>query len=366
MPVSHPRAKAFFALYLCAIIYLSLFPGQFQLHPKFDRLIWAPLLGRRGILDFILNIFFYVPLGVSGFLAGRRSFWTGVIVFATGGLLSCTMEWLQLWTPSRFGNLSDLAANTLGTLFGVAVGCAASRKAWQTGTAPSLWRLPSTAWLLLALWLIWQTFPFIPTIALARLIGLRGLLSPWSWLTAAEAFLGFAVLRIALGKSPWLWIAYAALLAQAFLLDRALSPAALLGASLGWSLAKVSGKTGEEWLGLILPVWLVFEELRPFIFSAEKTPFSWLPFASWPPVGTLAYYPTIFGKLFLYLSVIWGLRGRHLGWSLALGIPAVILIAGEWAQQYLPGRTPESTDILLLLAGATLLALCTESKPSQS
>ena len=35
--------------------------------------------------------------------------------------------------------------------------------------------------------------------------------------------------------------------------------------------------------------------------------------------------------------------------------PGVILFAGELAQCYLPGRTPEITDVILLAAGAVLL-----------
>jgi VanZ family protein len=37
--------------------------------------------------------------------------------------------------------------------------------------------------------------------------------------------------------------------------------------------------------------------------------------------------------------------------------PATILAAGEYAQRYLPGRTAEITDLVLLAAGAILLHL---------
>jgi len=44
-------------------------------------------------------------------------------------------------------------------------------------------------------------------------------------------------------------------------------------------------------------------------------------------------------------------------WTWALVVPGAILLAGELAQRYLPGRTPETTDLVLLLAGGVMLCL---------
>jgi VanZ family protein len=359
--VSHPRAKVFFCLYLCAIAYLSLFPGQFELHPKADRLFWTPLDGRRPLVDFVLNILFYIPLGISGFLGLQKRSWGWIVAITVGGLLSWTIEWLQLWTPTRFGNLTDLTANVAGTVVGVGLGYVAVR--WRLlpeSSSTSPWHLSSNGWLLLAIWFLWQMFPFVPAISLRRLTDLPGQFGTWSWLTMVETLVGFAALRFALKNSPWVWIAYASLWAQAFVVERTLSPAALLGASVGWAVAQFSGPSGPRSLGIMLPAWLIFEEFRPFTFSASQQSFSWLPFESWYKMSTLGYYPIIFSKLFLYSAVIWSLRGRDMTWVSAVGIPALILIIGEWAQQYIPGRTPESTDVLVLLAAAVLLAMCGE------
>jgi hypothetical protein len=109
-------------------------------------------------------------------------------------------------------------------------------------------------------------------------------------------------------------------------------------------------------------MWLVVEEFRPFAIAPQMQPFTWAPFQSWYAGSSLGYYQILFGKLFLYLSVVWGLRERSLGLGWAVGIPAVILAAGEWAQQYLVGRTPESTDVVLLAAAAVLLSLSAKTK----
>jgi VanZ family protein len=358
--VSHPRARVFFALYLCATLYLSLYPGDFELYPKAKGLYWADPRGRRQILDAILNVLFYVPLGASGYLALRnwRYGWLAAIV--AGVALSTLIEWLQLWTRFRHGNLNDLAANSLGTALGVLAAYAVTRTSWfhDLADSTSRWRLTPTQSLLVTCWIIWQTFPFIPAISLTRFTSLPALVAPWSWQAVAASFIGFAVLRSAAGPSPWLWIACAALPAQAFLLERSLSAAVICGAALGWTFAKLAGTRVIPWLGVLLPLWLAAEEFRPFSITDHPQAFTWAPFDSWYQVSSLGYYQTIFGKLFLYLAVVWSLKKRPLGWTWAIGIPAVILTVGEWAQRYLEGRTPESTDMVILAAGAVLLALC--------
>ena len=284
-----------------------------------------------------------------------------------GGCFSWTIEWLQLWTVSRYGNLTDLAANSAGTIIGATMGYAAVRGKWfpeglsQT-RATSQWRLPAHGLLFLVVWLLWQTFPMFPVLSLIRLTQIFALMTPWSWRTFVESMLGFATLRLVLGRSPWLWIAIIVVPAQAFLLDRYLSLSILSGAALGGAVAELAGQGARSRLGLILPVWLVFEELRPFSFTQERHTFSWAPFGTWYEGSATSYYPVIFGKLFLYIAVVWGLRERSVGWLWAVFLPGLILAGGEWAQQFIPSRTPESTDVVLLLAGAVLLGLCEKGR----
>jgi hypothetical protein len=115
--------------------------------------------------------------------------------------------------------------------------------------------------------------------------------------------------------------------------------------------------------GPLLLIWLIFEELRPFQFQSPPHPFSWLPFESWF-VGALdSYYGILFGKLFLYTGILWVERHSGIRWIWALFAPAAILAAGESAQRYLPGRTPETTDLVLLASGAVLLYLVEPSEP---
>jgi hypothetical protein len=107
----------------------------------------------------------------------------------------------------------------------------------------------------------------------------------------------------------------------------------------------------------LLLIWLVIEELRPFQFQSPPQPFWWLPFESWFAGARESYYGIFFGKLFLYTAILCVERRSGIRWIWALVAPGVILFAGELTQRYLPGRTPETTDVVLLLAGAVLLNL---------
>jgi VanZ family protein len=316
-------------------------------------------------MDAALNVLFYVPLGAAGLLSLRRRWLGWSLALVVGCCLSGAVEWIQLWSTTRFGTYTDVFTNSAGTVIGAGVAHAAIRWGWFPGRAgadpASRWRLDSHAAPLLGSWIVWQMFPFIPAISLPRLLGLPGLIAPWSWTTLVECLLGFAVLRVSMGRTHWLWVAYAALPAQAFLVNRTLSLAAMSGAALGW----IGTEWGQSWvrskLGWVLPAWLVIEELRPFVLT-QKQAFVWGPFQTWYDGYAGSYYALVFGKLFLYIAVVWSQRERGAGWARAVAVPAVIVVIGEWAQQYLQGRTPESTELVLVLAAGTLMALCSERR----
>jgi VanZ family protein len=318
-------------------------------------------------MDAALNLFFYTPLGFAGFLAIRHGWLGWLLAIAAGSGLSWGIEWLQLWSVSRYGNLTDLTFNVAGTLAGASAAFVATRWHWfphglTPGGTTSRWRLTSVGVLFLAVWMSWQMFPFIPALSLGRLTDFVTLLAPWSWRGFVEALAGFGVLRFAAGRSPWLWFALAAVPAQAFLLDRAFAGSTLCGAGLGWAVAELAGAAGIRWMAIGLPTWLLFEELRPFSFTRDANPYHWAPFETWYEVSGETYYPVIFGKLFLDLAVIWVLRKRNGSWVWSAGVPGAILAGGEWMQQHIPGRTPESTDLVLLVAAAVLLTLTVRSE----
>ena len=79
------------------------------------------------IKDFILNIFFFVPLGslimLIVFLRGIRLPVTGsaVTIIMACGLLSLSIEITQLYMPDRFASIMDVISNMLGAGFGIMI-----------------------------------------------------------------------------------------------------------------------------------------------------------------------------------------------------------------------------------------------------
>jgi VanZ family protein len=289
------RATLFLVLYLAAILYLSLHPWQFVPHPGIRALIWLPLVTRGAILDAFLNVVFYMPLGAAAFVSLRRGPIAFIAALAFGTLVSFGVELAQLSIPSRSGNLTDLACNSAGTLLGIAVAIVATSP--PVASRLRVQRLPSV--LLFGLWAIWQAFLFLPRYGPA--------------IDISHVIVGLAVLALVFARSN----------------IRAATP--------------------------LLLIWLAVEELRPFQFRGPPQPFWWLPFESWFVGAADSYYGSFFGKLFFYTAILYVERRSGMRWIWALAAPAAILAAGEFAQTYLPGRTPEITDVVLLAAGAVLL-----------
>jgi VanZ family protein len=296
------RAALFLLLYLAGILYLSLYPWRFVLHHGPRTLIWAPLTARRAILDAFLNVVFYIPMGAAAFAACRRGMGAILAALAFGTLVSFTVEWAQLSIPTRSGNLTDLICNSAGTLLGIALVMVAT----SPPLAARLDVLYSPSVLLIGLWAVWQAFLFLPRYGPA--------------IDVSHVVVGLVVL--ALGVFRWQ--------------IRAAAP--------------------------LLLIWLAIEELRPFQFRGPAQHFSWLPFESWFVGAVDSYYGTFLGKLFLYTAILWVQRKSGIRWIWALLAPGAILAAGEFAQRYLPGRTPEITDLVLLAAGAVLLGLTSNNK----
>jgi len=292
------RAALFLLLYLAAILYLSLYPWRFVPYRGTRTFYWVPLVSRGVVLDAFLNVVFYMPLGAAGFLSIRRKGAVAVAAaLAFGTLVSFTVEWAQLYIPGRFSSWNDLLCNSAGAWLGIAVAFAAT----SPPLASRLRVLNSSSVLLLGLWAIWQAFTFLPRS----------------------------------GPAPDISHEIVGLLVLAVLAFRRQFPVA----------------------AALLLIWLVVDELWPFRFQGPPQPFSWLPFESWFAGSFDAYYGILFRKLFLYTAILWAERRAGMRWIWTLAAPGAILFAGEFAQRYLPGRTPEITDLVLLAAGAVLLNL---------
>jgi VanZ family protein len=253
------------------------------------------------ILDAVLNVFFYIPIGAAAFLSLRRGFTALFAAFGFGALLSLGIEWTQLFIPFRVGNLTDLFFNASGTFIGAVAAFAVT----SPPPAVRLRGLYPPGVLLLGLWLAWQASLLLPQYK-----------PP---IDVSHELLGLLMVTL--------------------LLARRRAPVT----------------------AVLLLIWLAADELRPFRFRGPPQVFWWLPFESWFQGAPESYYAIFFQKLFFYTAILWVERTSGMKWAGALAAPAAILFAGELAQLYLPGRTPEITDVVLLLAGAVMLSLAEPS-----
>jgi len=136
----------FFALYLAAVLALTLWP---QL-PRTSVPGWATAtvhaLARLGVhttvdvLEAVSNVVMFVPFGVLGVVLlgdARRRWalrWVVLAVVGAGFALSGAIETAQLWIPGRVSTLQDVLLNGLGGLLGAAVGAWAARHRRRTMT----------------------------------------------------------------------------------------------------------------------------------------------------------------------------------------------------------------------------------------
>lgn len=357
--------RTLFAIVFLGIVYASLFPFEFLPVAKpFYQNLSLPQ-SRSGWLDTMLNLLFYLPLGFTGVMAfkGRTStVVAGLWVFGT--LTSLALECGQMWLPTRFPAGRDVALNSLGTLLGALAGLPfRSTRQWANRLRL---RMDPGVWFLLFGWLCWQCFPFVPLLRIVRLkLAFEAMLRPeFKFLDSVDSLFGGWLIYLLLQRVveqkrgfPLLGMCAVAvvLLYRAFVIGQTFSPVALWLTLGGMTAAHFIGPRREILLAVLLTAWIFVREIYPFAFGPAASTFVWTPFAPLIEGQREGTVRILAGKLFLYAGTIWCLRQAGSPMIVgALGI-ALILSAGEWLQRYLPGRTPESTDVVLALGGAVLL-----------
>lgn len=158
-------ANRFLIISLIGIVYFTLFPFRFDfsvVHPG-NR---SPfLLGGswkyHTFIDFFLNFLLFVPFGF-GLAAEarkwRRNWATGMFLALAGGcLVSYTIEFLQLYIPSRNSGWDDVFSNTLGSVGGFVLlelcGAAICRRLSRIEDATESWMSLKRASILLLIYL---------------------------------------------------------------------------------------------------------------------------------------------------------------------------------------------------------------------
>jgi glycopeptide antibiotics resistance protein len=127
------------ALSLLFILYETTIPFDFefsraQLAAGWEKAQWRTFLAGgavRSRSDLVVNVPLFVPLGfflVLTPLWRRAGWWRPLLLTALGLLVSLSVESLQLFSPRRYPQTTDLITNSVGTALGVALALAGGHR----------------------------------------------------------------------------------------------------------------------------------------------------------------------------------------------------------------------------------------------
>lgn len=347
--------------------------------------------------DAIQNILLFIPFGFLGYLSQvdkqSRLKRLGLVLLGCG--LSAFVEFLQLFTATRFSAFSDVVYNTLGTGVGVAAGMIL--KGWVLSLAyrPSLRRVlespsafPASVFCGLAVAGSWEPFDFTLTLAgpmeKARII--MGHPFDLTWpndeLLTFIRFLLATLFACRLADEcglrnprrtlvPFL-VAAAVLLEAAQIIVGSRSPAfqdaatsvlGVLGGALAFGFPGFHrhplawGIVGT----LAVTASAALADLFPFAFVPRHVGFNWVPF-SYGEAHTafaamshfletgLAWFPLGFLLCYFFPGRRTALHSLSLAVAIALGL--------EWSQGFVAGRFSDITDVLGAAVGSLAGSLC--------
>ena len=160
--------------YTLFIVYASLSPfsGWREQGMDFIEVLRAPVRLTYTAFDAVINLLAYLPFGLLVGLVLRTRFSTFVSVIlglCLGALLSASMEYLQMYLPTRVSSNLDLLTNSTGALLGALLAVSMTSWAWffsrLTRWRSDLFRHGKEmdfGLALLALWMFGQINPSLP------------------------------------------------------------------------------------------------------------------------------------------------------------------------------------------------------------
>jgi VanZ family protein len=382
-----PNRKIFLAGTLCyaaLIVYGSLYPLSGWRVPAASifSFLTDPIPEHLYRSDLLTNVLAYIPLGalIVWTIKLKRNAPAVIVTATMGGLLSLTVESIQMFLPSRTSSNVDLLTNVAGTVLGAALGCVlrprsafmlrlnAVRNRWFSGD-----RRADVALAAVLLWASSQLSPFVPSMDVSSIR--QGLSPLWyalndpsiiSGLKTAEYALdivGLALLTTVIAQwhrrvlGYFLAFAGIVLCLEPFIVKRQFSPEEILGLILAGIAAALMPR-GKELRALLAILCIVagfiIDEVTPK--GGATHAFQWIPFA-----GHLDNRVAAFGSIleglwpFVAISALMMLGFEFKRKVMIYGGGALLLIvfALEWLQQQVPGRYADITTVILAAIGWT-------------
>jgi hypothetical protein len=176
--------------------------------------------------------------------------------------------------------------------------------------------------------------------------------------TLVEAIVGIISARLAL-----VLLFVGVLLLRILMLDVVLSFPEVVGgvsAVLLWILVISRVRSKAIIVAGLFVGFVVLQALAPFDFINTGRSFGWVPFRSFLYSSNGSAVPSFFEKTFTYGCLVWLLSRAGTSWSVATISGATLVFALRLIQVYLPGRSAEITDVVLLLIVALIMRLMSE------
>ena len=373
-------ARWLLAVVAFLIVYGSLYPFRFEgagaagIQDLLHRLTWA----RTTRSDIAANVLLYLPFGAClGWMLAERLGGLAAIALTTvaGTLLATCIEVAQVFETRRVASLADLVFNGVGALAGgaLAVLLRSARRQLRRHPLHQVLAQPIAAALVL-LWAGYRLAPFALTLDPAEWLASLGPLQehPRAWVDA-QAAAGYLVAWLVVSqaiatllprRAPVAMLAVLMALitcGTVLIAGKRLDPNDVLAMAaalaLAWPLSRLQPHRAAALLAWATAAWLVIEGLAPFDFRLDPDAFGLVPFED----SLLRYRATnlleLFRKCFLYGALVWLAVHGGLRVGVATVASAALVLAIEFLQVWLPGKSAEITDPLMVLAAGGLLAL---------
>jgi VanZ family protein len=363
-----PRYAAIAAGIVALIVYGSLYPFQFHSRPgpvgPLEHLL-ATCRHSMDRGDLISNILLYLPFGVFSARSFRllSPIARATIAGLLGLALSTAIEIAQFYDLTRSSDLCDIYADAAGAFLGAYVAFFLRRSVFS-GLARQ-----SSALLLAAIWLGYELFPYVP------------ILSRRTYTPLVEAFRFPHFPPVDLLGHVVFWLAAAALIGELFdagrrpilfllalcilsirLLNGVLTPVDLAGAALALMAWAAISRLPSR-ISLVAALFLTYailQALQPFHFLPVARHFGWTPFLSFIEGSRYDGSRTFLEKSFTYGALVWLWTRTGLSWRVATITGVALELALRLAQVWLPGRSAEITDAIMVLMLAVVMRLIDE------
>jgi glycopeptide antibiotics resistance protein len=397
-PRSKSPARLLWVLFAGFIVYGTAFPFRFRLDSAYlkqriESINWFPLVfpSNPDILlpDYLQNILLFAPFGFLGYVAvNKQSRWKPALLILLGCAFSTGVEFLQLFSKTRFTALTDVIWNTLGTALGVWAGMRLRSALIQLESHPG-WRgildaeaaYPTLLFGLAATAGAWQPFDFSlswPEFSgkIAMLAAVSGEVdfTPDNLLTLSR-FACFSLFacrlfsqagRGGLWAGPaFAWFCGMAMEAGQFIVqsrtpDLRAIILLTLGVGLGFavSLSSAFRRHSAAWGALILGAFaaaIAIKNLHPFHLGDFSGSFNWIPFlpyyreTSFRALADFLQEGTAYFSVGALASYLFSGKAK-LPWLILGVVPFAFAI--EVLQLSLPGSHADITHVIGAAAGA--------------